>query len=1052
MVSAKPQLCFNLRHKAAAAIVTALAISFGQTRPASANEPLPPARYAFRSYGVDHGLTNLAPIAIAQDGQGFLWVGTEDGLFRYDGQRFIRYAEKAGLPSSFVEHLTSGADGTLWVGTQRGVAHVVENRLVAIGAEQGLPSTTVDGLAFDAKGCLWAAFSDGLFKSCDLEKFAIVPGWPGGGCTAISARGHSGVFAASGSELRFLDPAGKWTSWSIAADVGEERIDDVLEDPSGRLWVRSSNHIWMRPPGETRLQRKDEGVGPAYWRGHLYLGPDNEPWAATMRGIARWNSKRGAWDVLDTANGLPSALTMTVFADREGSVWIGGAGLHRWLGGGRIAMYTRREGLPSDVIWTILRDRDSRLWVGTDHGFTVATPNGWDTVPETLGHEIIAAQQALDGTFWLGSSPVKVFRFDPKTKTVDHFTDGLRGKRITNMKIDRGGDVWVATDRGGLQHAVVAAETPGSYRFEAVTLPNGSPVETFRNIVEDRRGRVWAAGEHGLAVRENGEWRRFTKKDGLADDYVAYLDEASDGTMRVVYWEPLGISRVSLENGLLRVIETIKTAKVYCLGEDPIRHRLWLGTGQGLDIVIGSTTDPSGIRHFGQTDGLPGDDFDATAFLAEANGDVWMGTSTGLALIHAANDVGWPEPPQTVILQARLGTENLSAGASAAPYDSAFEARYAGLSFLNEAQVNYETQLTGLEAAWRPTSVSEARFTNLHAGHYTFRVRARLASGPWGPESQVSFEVARAWWQTPWFILGMSLFGVSLAAAFAGWRVKVLRLRNLELKAVVDERTRELSISNAQLSESLQKVTEAQNRLHAELSDAAAHIRSMLPSPLSGRIRTTWRFIPSTELGGDGLGHFFLDEHRLVVYVIDVCGHGIPSSLLAISVLNALAARTLPGVDFGNPAEVLYALNETFKSTLHNGLDFTIWYGVIDTRTREIHYANGGHPPAVLAPRNGSEVSELDADGCMVGAIPAMEFETQKRFVEGPFRLYVFTDGLFEILDANRRLLDYQRFLEELTRDRNDVPQPDYMIDFARRTSGREALPDDVSLLIIDMD
>lgn len=1014
---------------------------------------LPKARYAFRSYGVEQGLTNLVPLVISQDSLGFLWVGTEDGLFRYNGRRFTRFDQHDGLPSIIIDHIVDDGKGTLWIGSPRGLVRYKDQGFTVLGGESGLPTTTIEALRADPEGCVWVGLSSGLYKSCDGAHFQALDSWPGGPCTALLHVGQDQWYAAAENELRFLNTQGIWTKWGQESGLGEERIDDVLLDASGQLWARSVNYLWLRPTRQDHFQRMDRGLSKTYWRGRLLLGPNGQPWVPTTAGLARWDPENRIWDLLDSSRGFPaSAFALSAFIDKENSVWIGGAGLHRWLGNGRISIFTQHQGLAGDNVLSIYRDQEKRLWVGTEQGLAFATSAGFQTLPQTRGYAIVSVMQDLEGNYWMGGGPVEVLKWNPRSDQTEHFGkgSGLRGKRITHIQMDGQNRIWVATDGGGLLFSVRDPLAPGGIRFKPAEIPGGTPTETFRSLLVDKEGRLWAAGGQGLALHEQATWQRFTTHDGLRHNDVAYLSPSFDGSMRVAYWEPFGISRFDFKNGRFGVLDSMDSAKVYLMGEDPLKHWLWLGTGQGLDIV----TD-SGIRHLSQTDGLPGDDFDALAFLADPNGDLWMGTSTGLLLYHSVQDSGWPNPPKTAILNAQMDNIQLPVQNSTSekyPHGSTFSAQYAGLSFLNESQVNYHVKLEGFDKEFRATDLPEARFTNLGAGNYSFQVRSRIGKGPWGPLQNLAFTIRPAWWQTPWFILGSLTLLLTLSYQIVRFRVAMLRRRNEELSALVQARTQELYTRNTELAESLQTITETQARLRDELGEAAAYIRSNLPQPLQKPVLADYRFLPSAELGGDGLGYFLLDDHHLVIYLLDACGHGMPAALLSISVLHALKSRTLPNADFSNPSEVLRALNNSFPSANHNGLYFTIWYGVLNTQTRELKYANGGHPPALMISRESEESPvELGITGPMIGLLPDMEFDTERIVLKPDARLYVFSDGAFEILKPNRELIAYDAFIEELLKDRHGPPALDHVLEFARTQHGNDALDDDISLVVVDM-
>lgn len=195
--------------------------------------------------------------------------------------------------------------------------------------------------------------------------------------------------------------------------------------------------------------------------------------------------------------------------------------------------------------------------------------------------------------------------------------------------------------------------------------------------------------------------------------------------------------------------------------------------------------------------------------------------------------------------------------------------------------------------------------------------------------------------------------------------------------------------------------------LHSELAQAQEHARdlekarhyvqSLLPRPIEdGPLRTDWVFQPSAQLGGDVFGYQQLDEHAFAGYLVDVSGHGVGAAMHGVSVMNVLRQRALPQTDLREPAQVLRSLNEMFQMDSHDGMYFSVWYGVYHLGTRELRYASGGHHPSYLRPPGG-ELLPLQTRNLVIGAMPGVQFREARTTVEPGSRLYVFSDGVFEV-------------------------------------------------------
>ncbi|MGD0259900.1 MAG: SpoIIE family protein phosphatase [Verrucomicrobiota bacterium] len=252
-----------------------------------------------------------------------------------------------------------------------------------------------------------------------------------------------------------------------------------------------------------------------------------------------------------------------------------------------------------------------------------------------------------------------------------------------------------------------------------------------------------------------------------------------------------------------------------------------------------------------------------------------------------------------------------------------------------------------------------------------------------------------------------------------------------------------------------EKLLRSQKKLAGELAEAAAYVRSLLPASLSGAVQADWCFQPSAELGGDAFGYHWLDPDHLAIYLLDVCGHGVGAALLSVSVLNALRTQTLPGTHFSKPAEVLAALNRTFHMESQNNLFFTMWYGVYRPSNRELAFASGGHPPALLlvTERGARQLPvPLRTEGPVVGCLEDARYSTAAQEIPSGARLMVFSDGVFEILQGSDRAGTWKEFFESFTLPEVQNLRPDERFCRALQLRGADSLEDDFSFVELRFD
>lgn len=245
-------------------------------------------------------------------------------------------------------------------------------------------------------------------------------------------------------------------------------------------------------------------------------------------------------------------------------------------------------------------------------------------------------------------------------------------------------------------------------------------------------------------------------------------------------------------------------------------------------------------------------------------------------------------------------------------------------------------------------------------------------------------------------------------------------------------------------------LVESQRHLAAELAEAADYVRSLLPPPVAGDISAEWQFIPSTQLGGDAFGYHWLDPEHFAIYLLDVCGHGVGAALLSISAMNVLRSQSLPSTDFRVPAQVLAGLNEAFQMEKQNNMYFTIWYGVYNTIRRKLAFSSGGHPPAMLVPPPSAGLAprQLRTGGLVIGTMSGVTFKDGECEVPRGSRLFVFSDGTYEVARPDGEMLRLDEFCRQLSQpSAPGRPDLDRIAEFSRSIQGRPNFDDDFSIM-----
>lgn len=236
-----------------------------------------------------------------------------------------------------------------------------------------------------------------------------------------------------------------------------------------------------------------------------------------------------------------------------------------------------------------------------------------------------------------------------------------------------------------------------------------------------------------------------------------------------------------------------------------------------------------------------------------------------------------------------------------------------------------------------------------------------------------------------------------------------------------------------------------------DIEKARHYVESLLPAPLEqGRIRAEWAYVPSTHLGGDAFGYHQLDEDHFCAYLMDVSGHGVGAAMHSVSVMNVMRQRALPGCDFHEPGDVLARLNDMFQMDAHDGMYFTMWYGVYDLRSGGLRFACAGHHASYVVSADRLRVTPLRTRNLVIGAVPARSFASAQAPIEPGSTLYVFSDGVYEVLARDGRQLGLNDFLPLLQQPRADAGGEARRIEARVRAQARPgSFDDDFTLLAV---
>jgi ligand-binding sensor domain-containing protein/signal transduction histidine kinase len=804
-----------------------------ETAPAS-------SEYRIDVWQTADGLPGNSVTAIQQTGDGYLWVGTLNGLARFDGARFKVFGEGSALPNSRVLCLLAARDGTLWIGTDGGgLARFRDGTFHTVTRQDGLAGDTVMALAEDEAGWIWAGTDAGLscWSGDEFVEQASVAAERGMPISAVVIDREQALWVLAGNRLvvqRGEGPIGK----PAAEDPSSFSSVLALEaGRSGQLWFGGPNgYIGAVSEDTVRVFREQPGqLLEPIWA--LRETRNGDLWAGTASGGLR-RLRDGRFSSLTTQEGLSDNSVRCLFEDREGNLWVGtmGGGLNRvkprklttyttqdglshnvvmslaedaegtlWVGSNCGGLSTRRQGvlaplyanylLDNECIWSLLPTPDGSLWVGTWGGgvfqiqgrevknFTIARPGNDEPV--------VALCENGQGGLWLGTMQggLKSFRDGQVTE----HPSGLPAHPVTALLQEPDGPLWVGTSGGGLQRLADG-------QFTAFTRREGLPSDFIRTLHRDREGVLWIGTGGGLARMAGGRFTAFTRAQGLPDEVISQILEdhrgdfwfgCNQGIFRVARRElenaASGAARVNpISYGRAEGMESLEcTGGFHPAGLKTRDGKLWFSTVKGLVMV-----DPD------------------TIFVNELPPPVLV-EAVVVDGVPVAADMGHPGASRSGLsISHPITASNLRLG----PGIQRVEFHYTALSLVAPERNRFKYRLEGLERDWVAAGAQRvAAYPHLPPGRYQFRVIACNNDGVWNESgATLSFTVLPAFWQTWWFLAALA--GVVLGGG--GWMVRSAAVRRLrgklhlleEKHAVEKERTRIAQDIHDELGASLTRI------------------------------------------------------------------------------------------------------------------------------------------------------------------------------------------------------------------------------------------------------
>ena len=808
----------------AACWVVAMALP---SRGAMVSSALPSnARYAVEHFGDRFGLSAITVTSLAQDRLGFLWIGTQTGLMRYDGSRVRRFEQVEKSTSHYIDRLLIAPDGVLWVKGGNGIGYLRQDQFTPLVLPEtaGPLSDATQGFAIDGANKIFISVENGLLlmdlrKPSDFHLFTQKDGLPGTVQAITRGSDDSIWFVTDGRIGRFGPHSAVWYLLPIS-NLPHDRAVSLQFDAHGTLWLRTVGHVARLDSANHKMVFDDQGIPPANADGLPSLDQSGELLVPSLGGL--FHRVNGQWQAVTDQRGLSSNSVVAALEDREGVLWVSGmgTGLDRVIGMKEWSAWTRNEGLPGWLVWDEVRDRQGRLWVATSSGLAMwdGRSEHWRTFTEKDGlggPEIQEVSVAGDGAIWSFSRTAGLTRIDPQTFRMQRLKNvaeaGLAAvkspadPRFLFLQSAPDGQVWAS----GRDFLIRFDPRTSPFRPIAVALPPEVRGTGWIFSISPK-GVLWVAGSWGLARFDGRSWRNFTTRDGLLAA-PAIVHATGEDDVWVSYNEVVGVTHFQLDAaGSPRVQQF--PLDVTVMGKDS-HGQIWCGGIDGL-VVIEADGNTHTLSH---SDGLIWDDTSPLGFWEEEDGSILIGTSRGLAHYTPRFESSKPSAPSVALTSVTLGEgDRTNSPYSAVEHKGGTLAvEFTPLTLRNPDKVQCRYQLSGLEKNFTQTMEREIRYPALPAGEYQLLVECREGASGWTPRpATFTFVVRPPWWQTWWAqVLDFLLLAASVWSVVE-LRTRAINARRQELETAVAERSAELVRKNAELQDiSLtDPLTRARNR------------------------------------------------------------------------------------------------------------------------------------------------------------------------------------------------------------------------------------------------
>jgi len=803
----------------------------------------------FSSYNKLQGLRHDQVRSMTQDRAGCLWLGTDDGLTRFDGKFFSHFTTSQGLNNNLILTVCLDKNEDIWFGSfGGGITRYDGRNLFIYTVAEGLLNNVVNCIFEDCDGNMWIGTAGGVTKydGTNFINYTRNQGLCSNSIRAITQDNSGRIWISSNNAGVSVYDGKSFSNYSVKEGLLQNNITSLFKDNNGHIWLGASSRSLTKFDGTNFIHYpRYSGLSNDFIRtmvqdnnGCLWIGTETE-------GLISFNGKY--FIHYSDKEGLSSNMIRCSMRDRNGTLWFGtrGGGLNRY-DGSLFTHFTTNEGLSNSRIMSILEDGPDNFWLGTYGGYvtkcTFREKNGinhrylsfFDEKDGLQNSRIYSILKDRDSNIWFGTDGGGVSMFDGVTMTTYTRQQGLCSDSIRKIIEDRDGNLWFATYGSGVS------------KFDGINFYNYSNKQGLGSngvlsLLEDSAGNIWFATGNGVTMFDGKRFIQYSKDQGIFNSVVYSILQDRKGNL---WFGTAGDGVVKYDGKEFTEYSENKLANndfVLCMLQDTHRN-MWLGTRFGLSVIedeklnsVWTDTGRVAFKSFSYEDGFTGIGCNIGAMTESSDGTIWIGTNDRLTAFHPDGVKSDTVTPTLQLTGIQLFNENIPWAELAGIDDTSFflhngvevgkfryknilrwsglpekpsfkyninylTFNYIAVSVTKNSKIRYQYKLEGFDAYWSLlTDRTDVSFGNLKPGDYVFKVKAINSDGYWSNTVSYSFSIGPPWWKTLWFYTVTLLLVIILIYNYIGYRLRRLKLDKEHLQARVNEQTSEITQKNEAL-------------------------------------------------------------------------------------------------------------------------------------------------------------------------------------------------------------------------------------------------------------